>query len=279
MKQERQDIISQLVDGVESNPWMSQGEQAITHAIWQQLHRNHALKIEELAIMAQTSPATINRYAKKFGFNGFLPLKRELLESWQANQKKEIRMSRAAYHRFQEDHQQILAYNFELVRQGLNDTENAIDIATLEQTVRLFGVANAIHFIGVDYSHLVAKDAQQKFMRLGKMCTAHRDLQVYLQEAALQERDVVVIFSFSGQTRMGKRVAQKARRQGVQVILITANMTGSLAENATQIIQIAGEENVFTESSTSGRIILHTVMDSIYLLYGTLNNKNLVITE
>lgn len=233
MKQERQDIISQLVDGVEVNAWMSQGEQAITHAIWKQLHANQTLKIEELANLAETSPATINRYAKKFGFSGFLPLKRELLDSWKANQKKEIRMSRAAYRRFQKDHQQILAYNFDLVRHGLNDTENLIDIETLEQTVRLFGIAQTIHFIGVDYSHLVAKDAQQKFMRLGKMCTAHRDLQVYVERTIFDDRDVVVIFSFSGQTRVGKRVAQKARKQGVQVVLITANISGVLAQNAT----------------------------------------------
>ncbi|MGL5296445.1 MAG: MurR/RpiR family transcriptional regulator [Culicoidibacterales bacterium] len=274
-----ENVLTNLIALLDKSDHQNKTDAQIAWAIWEHLQKNEPLRIETLGEQTHLSPATMNRFAKRLGYSGFLPLKKSLIRAWEANRQQEIRMSRVAYNYFADDHHEIMAYNFDLVRQGLIQTQKILPLESLEQVVRLFGVANTIHFVGIDYSHLVAKDAQQKFIRLGKMCTAYRDLDYYREEDTFQQGDVVVIFSFSGQTIINEQVAMAAKEKNLQIIAITSDVMSPIAQTATHIIPIAGQENAFSDSSTSGRIILHTVMDAMYLLYGTINNKNLVITE
>ncbi|MGL6056998.1 MAG: SIS domain-containing protein, partial [Culicoidibacterales bacterium] len=132
----------------------------------------------------------------------------------------------------------------------------------------------------VGYSHFVAKDAQHKFMRLGKYCTAYSNLDIQKSEfEVFCEGEVAIILSFSGATNAANNLARTAKEKGVRIIAITAEMTSELAQIADQVIPISGRENQFTDSSTSGRILLHAMIDGLYLLYGVVNNKNLVITN
>ena len=117
-------------------------------------------------------------------------------------------------------------------------------------------------------------------MRLGKYCTAYGNLEMQKAEFEIfREGEVAVILSFSGTTDATNELATLAKEQGLRVIAITADRKSELAQIAHHVITVSGRENQFTDSSTSGRILLHAMIDALYLLYGVVNNKNLVITN
>ncbi|MGL5383123.1 MAG: MurR/RpiR family transcriptional regulator [Culicoidibacterales bacterium] len=274
------DLLSKLLLFMEINMHVQTVDSQIARFFWQNADGIDKLGIETVAKACFTSPATVSRFCKKLNFNGFSDFKVAFIEAWEENQQNEVKMSRSVYNQLHMQPELIVDYSFDLAIAGLQETKERLKITDLEQTVRVLGMAKAIHFIGVGYSHFVAKDAQHKFMRLGKYCTAYSNLDIQKSEfEVFCEGEVAIILSFSGATNAANNLARAAKEKGVRIIAITAEMTSELAQIADQVIPISGRENQFTDSSTSGRILLHAMIDGLYLLYGVVNNKNLVITN
>jgi RpiR family carbohydrate utilization transcriptional regulator len=81
-----------------------------------------------------------------------------------------------------------------------------------------------IEFYGVGNSAIVARDAHQKFFRLGVRAAAISDGHVQVMSASMLEPgDCAVIISNSGRSRDLLDVAELARRKGATVIAITAS--------------------------------------------------------
>lgn len=274
------DLLSKLLLFMEINMHVQTVDSQISRFLWQNANQVDKLGIEAVAKACFTSPATVSRFCKKLDFNGFSDFKIAFIDAWEESRQSEVCMSRAVYEQLQMQPELIVDYSFDLAMSGLQETKNKIQINHLEQVVRILGLAKAIHFIGIGYSHFVAKDAQHKFMRLGKYCTAYSNLDVQKAEFEMfRDGEVAVILSFSGATDATNELAELAKASGVRIVAITADPTSKLGQLANHVIQISGRENQFTDSSTSGRIMLHAMIDSLYLLYGVVNNKNLVITN
>ncbi|MGL4623307.1 MAG: MurR/RpiR family transcriptional regulator [Culicoidibacterales bacterium] len=274
------DLLSKLLLFMEINVHVQTVDAQLARFFWQNADRIDEYGIETVAKACFTSPATVSRFCKKLDFHGFSDFKVAFIEAWEENQQTEVRMSRAVYNQLHMQPELLVDYSFDLAIAGLQETKEQLNIADLEQAVRILGMAKTIHFIGIGYSHFVAKDAQHKFMRLGKYCTAYGNLEMQKAEFEIfREGEVAVILSFSGTTDATNELATLAKEQGLRVIAITADRKSELAQIAHHVITVSGRENQFTDSSTSGRILLHAMIDALYLLYGVVNNKNLVITN
>lgn len=274
------DLLSKLLLFMEINMHVQTVDSQIARYFWQNANQMERLGIETVAKDCYTSPATVSRFCKKLDFHGYADFKIAFIEAWEESRQSEVRMTRSVYEQLHMKPELIVDYSFDLAMSGLQETKERLNIVELEQVVRILGVAKAIHFIGVGYSHFVAKDAQHKFMRLGKYCTAYSNLDIQKEEFEIfREGEVAVVLSFSGATSAGNELAKLAKEKGLRVVAITSDNTSELAKIAHHVITISGRENQFTDSSTSGRILLHATIDSLYLLYGVVNNKNLVITN
>lgn len=274
------DLLSKLLLFMEINLHVQTVDAQIARFFWQNADQIEKFGIEAVAKACYTSPATVSRFCKKLDFHGFSDFKVAFIEAWEENHQTEVCMSRAVYNQFHMKPELIVDYSFDLAIAGLQATKEQLKMTEMEQVVRILGMAKAIHFIGIGYSHFVAKDAQHKFMRLGKYCTAYSNLDTQKAEFEMfREGEVAVILSFSGMTGHANDLAKHAKANGVRIVAITADLESDLAKIAHHVIQISGRENQYTDSSTSGRIMLHAMIDALYLLYGVVNNKNLVITN
>src|SRR5690606_32976124 len=76
--------------------------------------------------------------------------------------------------------------------QTIKETAELLQIDELEKAVQLLLNAKKIHFIGVGASGIIAKDAQQKFLRINKTVHAFSDIHMAATLVANGDEDEVV---------------------------------------------------------------------------------------
>ncbi len=149
---------------------------------------------------------------------------------------------------------------------SIQETEALLDYEVLEQAVDALVNTKRICFFGVGASGIVAMDAYQKFIRIGKICNANSDSHVQMTLASsLQASDVAVVISYSGRTKDVLELAIAAQERGAMVIAITKYSSDNpLADMADIVLYTTATESAHRSSATSSRIAQLTVVDILF---------------
>ncbi|CAM5783467.1 MULTISPECIES: MurR/RpiR family transcriptional regulator [Brevibacillus] len=221
------------------------------------------MSVKELAERSNASPAAIIRMCKSMGLEGFPELKIRIAADLQSpsageDEYKEIRPtddiptlieSVTANHIF-----------------SLRETIKVLDPTAVEQAVRAMYRARRIDFFGVGASQLVAQDAQQKFLRINKMSTAHADAHLQITSAVtLTDKDVAVGISYSGETRQVLSAIKRAREAGAVTIGITKFGQNSMSALADIHLATVSSEADMRSAATSSRIAQLAVIDMLFM--------------
>jgi DNA-binding MurR/RpiR family transcriptional regulator len=233
------------------------------------------LSIGQIAENCGTSEAAIVRFCKLMGLNGFKEFKRQLtadmLNSRNLNQE-DIAFSDIIGN---EDIHKIVRDIVKNNTSSILETQKLIDYELLEKVICLIANASRVDFYGVGASGLVALDAQQKFIRIGKNCNANIDPHIQITLAAnLSPGDVAVAISYSGTTKDILETVTAAKSSGAHVIAITRYGTGNpLISKADITLFTTSPEISVRSGSMSSRIAQLTMIDIIFVGVASLNPK------
>jgi len=210
-----------------------------------------------------SSPASIIRLCKKNGFKGFKDFSKALIfelamrSQNQSEEKSEITKADSI-----EDIIDKVTYKNII---SLEDTKNLLDSETLNKSIMLLIQSENICIYGIGSSLIVAKDAQQKFMRLNKHCSVSDDWHLQLLTARnMSEKDVGIIVSYSGQTAEMIECANAMKENGVKIISITKYGNSPIVELCDYNIFVAANESTFRSGAMSSRISQLNVIDILY---------------
>ena len=150
---------------------------------------------------------------------------------------------------------------------SINETLKVLDVSKIKEATELLGHARRIDFYGAGASQLVAQDAQHKFMRINKICSAYpADTHLQLTSAVtLIVGDVAVAFSNSGETMQVLECVQAAKDQGAKTIAITKYGTNSLGKLCDVHIETLTTESDVRSAATSSRIVQLNIIDILYV--------------
>lgn len=231
------------------------------------------LTIYELAGKTFSSPASIIRMCKKNGFKGFKELTKALIyeiamRDYNKNeQKKELLNSDTL-----EGIVEKVTYKNII---SLEDTRNILDISILNKCVELLLKCENICIFGIGSSLIVAKDAQQKFMRLNKSCTVLDDWHLQLLTARnMSQKDIGIIISYSGQTLEMIECAKAMKENNVQIISITKYGISPIVDLCDLNIFVAANESTFRSGAMSSRISQLNVIDILFTAYASSKYEN-----
>lgn len=226
------------------------------------------MTIYQLAEKTFSSPASIIRMCKKNGFSGYKDLTKALIyelamrEHNKTEQKKEVIKSDSL-----KDIIEKVTYKNII---SLEDTKNILDIEVLNKCVELLIKCENICIYGIGSSLNVAKDAQQKFMRLNRYCTVSEDWHLQLLTARnMSQNDLGIIISYSGQTVEMLECAKAMKENGVKIISITKYGISPVADLCDYNIFVAANESTFRSGAMSSRISLLNVIDILYTAYAS----------
>jgi DNA-binding MurR/RpiR family transcriptional regulator len=219
------------------------------------------LSIQELSRRSGSSEASIIRLCKSTGLKGYQELKvsiaADLATQSSPMQYTDIRPNAP----IDEIVQSVAGHNLK----SLEDTLRLLDTATLESAAEALGKARRIDFYGVGASNLICQDAQQKFMRAGKVATAYGDSHLQVTSAVnLGPEDVAVGVSYSGQTVEIVQALQVAKNAGATTISITRVGDNPVSQLADIRLHAAASESGIRSAATASRLAQLLLIDILY---------------
>ncbi len=248
-------------------PSLPPSERKIAAFIIEQPEEAIKLTAQELGKRSDTSGAAVIRLCKSLDLKGFQDLKFRIAGDLQKTTNEGFRDIRP-----DEGLQSIIEKMTTNSIQTIKETAELLQIDELEKAVQLLLNAKKIHFIGVGASGIIAKDAQQKFLRINKTVHAFSDIHMAATLVANGDEDEVVVgISFSGETNEVAKVLELAKQKNMKTISLTRYGSSKVTEQADiRLYTSATREPTFRSGATSSRIGQLQVIDILFMRVATL---------
>ncbi len=250
-------------------PRLPRGEKAVGEFILANPEAVPSMSIGELAGACGTSKATVVRFCKSVGCNGFKDLCARLRADISTGRHRDLTYSDIHPN---DKTESIIASVGENAVNSIRNTIANLDLETLEKTVDIIERAERVDFYGVGFSGFIALDAQNKFLRLGKFSACQTDVQLATLTALnLMKNDVAVIISYTGETKDIIELAKKIRETGATTVSITKSGSNTLSSITDLSLHTVSDEGFIRSGAMSSRIGQLTMIDIIFTLVASRN--------
>jgi DNA-binding MurR/RpiR family transcriptional regulator len=229
--------------------------------------------VNDIGTQAKTSGAAVIRLCKSLGLNGFQDLKVRIAGDL-------VKPVEQGYRDIEpgESYFSIVQKTTSNSIQSIRDSEEIINYEELERAVQTLLPAQNVHFFGIGASNIIAKDAQQKFLRIQKNATAFTDTHLVATLIANAGKDdIVFAISHSGETAEVVKVMALAKERGVKTISLTKYGQSSVASLADiKLFTSYSGEAPFRSAATSSRLAQLYMMDILFLSMATVQYEQTV---
>lgn len=243
-------------------PTLPPSEKKIAQYILEHPQKAISLTAAELGKRSSTSGAAVIRLCKSLNLKGLQDLKLRIAGDLQ---KKNV----AGYRDIKpnEDTLSVMEKTTNNSIQTIRETSELLVVEEVNKAVEALKKARSIHFIGVGASNIIAQDAQQKFLRINKSAYAFSDMHMAATQVAnVNEQDVVVGISFSGETIEVSKILELANTKKAKTISLTKYGNYRVTKQAEiNLYTSATTEPTFRSGATSSRIAQLHVIDILFM--------------
>ena len=239
---------------------MGKAEKKIAEFLMEKPDRILPLSITELAEKCGCGEATIVRFSRRLGFDGYQQLKISIAQEENIYSINEnIAPEDSA---------------FDVLQKVCNDV-----YSSLEKSCLALLSARNIYIFGLGNSASVAADAEHKLLRLGFHAHAYTDNHMQAIAAAhTQAGDVVIGISHSGSSKDIVQSMQLAKINGATAIAITNYGKSPINKISDYILNTVSDETNYSILGLNSRIAQLAIIDAIYsyLVCHLPDSKNLI---
>ena len=246
-------------------PGLQPAEQRVAAAVLDDPAAASGLSVQALAAQASTSTATVLRFCRAVGTEGYPQLRLALAGAAAAEAALEPGQP-AGDINATDSLDQVIAKIVHNEARALAETGAQLDRFALRTAVDAIAGARRIDVVGIGASGLVALDLQQKLHRIGLMAFGWTDAHAALTAVALTgPSDVLVAISHSGTTTDVLEPVALAAARGATTVGLT-NFGGSpLATAARVVLTTAARELPLRSAATASRIAQLAVVDCLFV--------------
>ncbi len=247
-------------------PSLSPAEQRVARIVATDPAEAARRTITELATAAGTSEATVIRFCRSVGMEGYPQLRIQLAaEAARRVEPPDARVVGGDIPPGADMAQIIATIAFNDAR-AVEETAEQLDTAAMEQVVDLLHGAARVDIFGAGASGFVASDLQQKLHRIGRTAYYWPDIHTALPSAALLAKgDVAIGISHSGTTTDVIEVLQTARRHGATTVALTNFPRSPIADVADFVLTTAARETTYRSGAMASRLAQLTVIDCLFV--------------
>lgn len=216
-----------------------------------------SLSIVDLAEKCKCSEATIVRFSRKVGLDGYQDLKIALAAETRPTVSTTITANDTAGEMFDKVCNEIYC--------SLELTKKALDPDALAVAADAICKAGKIALFGLGNSASVALDASHKFIRAGLNATACSDNHMQMIVAShLAEGDVAVGVSHSGSSKDIVEALKVAKEHGATTIAITNVGKSPIDKVSDVVLHTSSSETEYTILGLNSRIAQLAIIDTLY---------------
>lgn len=248
-------------------PGLTPSEQRIAEAALAEPAHVAGLGIAELAAHCGISTATVARFCRSIGFDGYrgfcLALARADVS--ESGRRYEFGVSEGDIDPADSTADVVRKLAFQEAR-AVEETVQLLDLAEVDRVVTAILGAPMIDIYGVASSGLAALDLGQKLRRIGYLATAWPEAHLALTSAAvLRPGAVAIAFSHSGETEEALSAIEIARGSGAFTVAITNFPDSPLAQLTDAVLTTASREMRFRYGAMSSRMAQLMIVDVLFL--------------
>lgn len=228
------------------------------------------LSISSLARECKVAEATVFRFCRALGFEGYHEMRIALA---QANATGALVNQRAPEP--DADTATLCEHAGALFMTAINGTQNALSPEAVDKAVALLHSARQVFCLGQGGSMLVANDICARFAGItNKFRTAGDSHMQAITASLMGPEDVLLFVSYSGSTRDMMDTLRLAKENGAKVILITHYDDAPGVALADVVLLCGAQENPLDSGSIPAKLAMLFVANVLVLRY-TLDNQEL----
>lgn len=214
--------------------------------------------ITDFARRCGTSEATVVRFAKRLGFEGFQQLK---IAMAQQTENRPINADIT----FDDSAADVFAKICDDVYCSLEKTKKALDGNQLQRACDAIASAGEVLIFGLGNSASVAADAAHKLFRLGIKAHAYTDNHMQAIAAAHAcDKSAAIGISHSGASQDIVSALRLAKENGAVTIALTHLGKSPIGKVSDIILSTVSDETNYRVLGLSSRIAQLTIVDAIY---------------
>ncbi len=209
------------------------------------------MSITDLAEATGLAEATVLRFCRSLGFNGYQEFKLRLAQD---NTDVRGRESGGGY----------VADIMEDYRAAIDNCRANIHPEQMEKVFEYILSARSICCFGVGHSYLAALELHNRLMKMGIVTFCERD--THFQSILISSRtplDLLIVFSISGATKDVVEAAELARAYGMKIIVVTCYEKSPLTRFADIILSATSMESPVETGAMSSKIMQLFMVDVI----------------
>lgn len=250
-------------------PSLPRAEKAFAQALMENPEAITLLTLAQIARESGSSEASIIRFCKRMGYDGYTSLKNAFLSAIAEGTEIQSEGIDAS-----DDMKTILKKVFQSNVQTLSDTMVLAD-EEYDNALEAMINAKSIHFFGAGDAHAVCQLTYMKFSRLGIPGSAHGDIMLQLVAAGnLTPNDVAIAISYEGRSRNVVQAIKIAKQVGATTICITKmNKSPLLKYTDIRLFTAVNDLTVGRDKATR-RVGDQFILDALYLGYITKTSVN-----
>lgn len=255
---------------------LTNSEMVIADYILNNKNNIHEFTVHGLARQCGVSAATVTRFCHSLGYEGFGEFKFDIAQSifLQRSAKKEELDTPDLYEQvYPEDSlEQKCKKLCNINKQALDQTLEMLDISAVRTAVALLLKANHVYCFGQGNSSIAAMDAYGRFISVTSKFHWVPDAHLQADTAAtLKKNDVVLYFSFSGNTRELSEIGKLMKKGEGKLILVTRFPNSPGAAFADVLLLCGANESVKQQGSVAVKISQLFIIDALYNEYCALD--------
>lgn len=247
-------------------PSLSPAEQRVARLVVADPAEAARRTITDLATAAETSEATVIRFCRSVGMDGYPQLRIRLAaEAARRVEPPDARVVGGDIPPGADLAQIIATIAFNDAR-AVEETAEQLDPVVCERVVEAISNAGRIDIYGAGASGFVASDFQQKLHRIGRTAFYFPDVHTALTSAALLGRgDVALGISHTGTTADVVEVLEQARSRGATTVALTNFPRSPITEVADFVLTTAARETTYRSGAMASRLAQLTVVDCLFV--------------
>ena len=228
------------------------------------------LSISSLAKACGVAEATIFRFCRSLGFDGYNEMKIALAKANAMAVPVALKLEPGV------DTQILCTHAYNTAIEALHGTRNALDPAAIDQAATLLQRARQVFCFGQGGSSLLAGDIWARFATISTKFHTSGDSHMQAIAASLMgPEDVVLFVSYSGATRDMMDTLRLAKENGAKVILLTHYNDAPGTALADVVLLCGAKESPLAPGSMPVKLAVLFVANVLVLRY-TLDNQELV---
>lgn len=275
--EKQMDIYERIVNAYSS---LTKSEQKVSDYVLAHKDSLADMTISELARECNVGEATLTRFCKDIGCKGFNNFKLELAK---LSLPAERQSAYTYYSEVQatdsvEDKCKKICHR---LTEALERTLELINYGAIEQAVDWIVDCNRVYCFGEGNSSIAAMEAWGRFAiatsKFNWVSDAHFQA---MTTSLLDERDVILYFSYSGATRELLEIAELKEKSGARMILVTRFPNSPGAQLADLVLPCGANESPLQQGSVSAKVAQLYIIDVLFNefssrdLEGTIENRD-----